>query len=90
MLYDESLKFDLKYEDLYKMDMKELGKTLEQRRKGLAYTLWKTSMLTGWATMGKNYPNNPEDACKELFPPKKSIPMPIWLRQRMIKKGGVR
>ena len=90
MLYDELLKFDLKYEDLYKMDLNELTKTLEQRRKGLAYRMWKEAMLTSWATMGKKYPNKPEDACSELFPPKKVIKMPTWLKERLAKKGGVR
>ena len=90
MLYDELLKFDLTYEELYKMSLKELTKTLEQRRKGLAYRMWKQSLLTGWATMGKNYPDKPETACGELFPPKKSIKMPDWLKQKWLKKGGVR
>ena len=90
MLYDELLKFDLKYEELYNMTLKELTKMLEQRRKGLAYKMWKQAMLTGWACMGKNYPDKPEEACKELFPPKQTIPMPNWLKQRWLKKGGVR
>lgn len=89
MLYDELLKFDLTYEQLYKMDMNELGKTLEQRRKGLAYEMWKSSMLSGWAFGGKNYPETPEKACPELFPPKKTIKMSNWLKERLIKKGGV-
>ena len=72
------------------MTLKELSKTLEQRRKGLAYMMWKQSLLTGWATMGKNYPDKPEEACQELFPPKKTIRMPNWLKERWAKKGGVR
>ena len=89
-MYDELLQFDLTYEDLYKMDLKELIRTLEQRRKGLAYRLWKEAMLTGWATMGKHYPKMPEEACSELFPPKKTIKMPNWLKDRWLKKGGVK
>ena len=90
MLYDELLQFDLTYEQLYRMDLKELIRTLEQRRKGLAYRLWKKAMLTGWATMGKNYPNKPEEACSELFPPKRTVKMPNWLKERWLKKGGVK
>lgn len=90
MLYDELLNFDLKYEDLYKMDLKELINTLEQRRKGLAYRMWKEALLTGWSAMGKNYPKTPQDACPELFPPKKRIKMPYWLKKKWLKKGGVK
>lgn len=71
------------------MDLKELIKTLEQRREGLAYKVWKEAMLTGWAFGGKKYPKDYKDACPELFPPKKRIKMPRWLKERMIKKGGV-
>ena len=72
------------------MDLNELIKTLEQRRKGLAYKMWKEAMLIGWATMGKHYPDRPEEACKELFPPKKRIKMPKWLMEKWLKKGGVK
>ena len=40
--------------------------------------------------MGKNYPDKPKDACPELFPPKKTIKMPNWLKEKWLKKGGVR
>ena len=72
------------------MDLKELIKSLEQRREGLAYKLWKEAMLTGWASNGKNYPKNYKEACPELFPPKKRIKMPKWMKERMLKKGGVK
>lgn len=90
MLYDELLKYDLTYDELYNMTLKELTKTLEQRRKGLAYIMWKQSMLTGWSAMGKDYPKTPEEACPELFPRKRTIKMPNWLKEKWLKKGGVK
>lgn len=73
------------------MDLKELIKTLEQRREGLAYKLWKEAMLTGLAcNNGKSYPKDFKEACPELFPPKKRIKMPKWMKERMLKKGGVK
>lgn len=87
-LYDELLKFDLTYEQLYKMTIKELIKTLEQRKKGLAYKVWKEANLIG-ASFGENdFPNNPESACPELYPPKISIKMPDFLKEKWLKKGG--
>ena len=67
---------------MYSMTLKELRNTLEYRKKGLAYTMWKQAMLT---TLGINdlfkdkkiarsiFPASPQDACPELYPPKPSI-----------------
>lgn len=88
VLYDELLKFDLTYEQLYKMTLKELINTLNQRKKGLAYTLWKGANLNGAAFGSKNYPSTPEEACPELYPPKPSIKMPDFLKEKWLRKGG--
>ena len=87
-LYDELLKFDLTYEQMYQMTVRELLKTLEQRKKGLAYEMWKIANLTGASFGSKNFPSTPEEACPELYPPKFSIKMPDFLKEKWIKKGG--
>lgn len=66
------------------MTIKELIDTLMARRKGLAYKIWKEAYLISWACMGKKYPDNPEKASPELYPPKKRIKMPTNL---LLKKG---
>lgn len=66
------------------MTFKELIDTLMARRKGLAYRMWKEAHLIAWATMGKKYPQTPQDASPELYPPKPRIKMPEMLLR---KKG---
>lgn len=65
------------------MTPKELIQTLENRRKGLAYTIWKEAYLIGVAFGGKNYPKNPQDASPELYPKPKTIAMPDVLRNKI-------
>ena len=67
------------------MTFKELIDLLKARRRGLAYKMWKESYLIAWATMGKRYPESPEKACPELYPPRPRIKMPENLLR---KKGG--
>lgn len=71
--------------ELYDMTIKELITTLENRRKGLAYQIWKQAYLVGVAFSGKKYPQTPEAASPELYPKKKTIPMPSGL---LGKLGG--
>ncbi len=66
------------------MTIKELVDTLQARRKGLAYRMWKEAYLISWATMGKKYPDTPEKANPELYPPKPRIKMP----SNLLKKKG--
>ncbi len=70
------------------MTIKELSKTLEQRRKGLAYKIWKGANLVGTSFGSKNYPETPQEACPELYPPKATIKMPDYLREKWLKRGG--
>ncbi|MBR0471701.1 MAG: hypothetical protein IJI98_03265 [Methanosphaera sp.] len=90
ILYEELLQYDYKLEELYDMTVKELTMTLESRRKGLGYRMWKQAYLIGLAFGGKDFPNNPEKASPELYPPKKSIPMPDFLKEKWLKKGGLK
>lgn len=70
------------------MTLKELVKTLEARRKGLAYRMWKGANLISASCFSKNYPESPENACPELYPPKTSIKMPDFLINKWLKRGG--
>ena len=84
MLYDEGIQVGLLFEQMYKMDMYELTDTIEYRRKGMGYAIWRLASLTRspWV---QNFPEKPEDACPELFPQKKGIPMEQWMIDKYIK-----
>ena len=75
-----------KYNELYEMTMYELVKTLENRRKGLAYEIWRLASLTR-SPFAKNFPSTPEEAMPELFPKKEGIRMPDFLIDKAIKRG---
>ena len=60
---------------------------LEACKKGLAYTMWKQASLIAVATMnGKKYPETPEKASPELYPPKQTYKMPAWLKERQARR----
>lgn len=63
------------------MTVTELINTLDSRRRGLAYRLWKQAYLIGVAFGGKKFPSDPEKASPELYPKKKTIKMPVGLRR---------
>ena len=72
------------------MTLKELLNGLEQANKGLAYTLFKDKVLLNQSLAGK-MKKTPQEACPELFPPKKTYRMPDWLAKRYKKqqrRGG--
>lgn len=77
-----------KLEELYNMTILELRKSLNAHNKGLSYKMYKQAYLIGLAFNGK-FPESPEKANKELYPPKKSYNMPDWLRRRYLKQKGV-
>lgn len=72
--------------DLYDMTLYELRETLENKRKGLAYQMWKQAILYG-QLFNKNFPKTPEEACPELYPPKKTYKMPQWMIEKYYKRG---
>lgn len=87
------LKFDYRYEELYEMTLKELTNALKNKKQGLGYELWKNAYLI---TLGisdllkdkksrSSFPNSPEEASPELYPPKPSIKKPDFLKG---KEGG--
>lgn len=75
------MEFDFTYEQLYEMTVTELINTLDSRRRGLGYRLWKQAYLIGAAFGGKKFPRDPQTASPELYPKKKTIPMPVGLRR---------
>ena len=75
---------------MYDMTLKELIDTIEYRKKGLGYELWKQSVLI---TMGINdlfkdknakstFPKTPQDASPELYPPKPTLKINIKLDKK--------
>lgn len=72
--------------DLYDMTLYELRETLENKRKGLAYQMWKQAILYG-QLFNKDFPKTPEEACPELYPPKKTYKMPQWMIGKYYKRG---
>ena len=63
----------------------ELRKTLEQRKEGLSYRLWKQGNLCQMMT---RYPENPDIANPELSKPKPKIAMPDLLKEKWAKQKG--
>lgn len=74
---------------MYEMTIYELKKTLEQRKQGLAYRMWKLGNLS---QMLEKYPESPEEACPELAKPKKTYKMESWMYEKYIikRKGGLK
>ena len=70
------------------MTMTELEKTLESRRKGLAYKIWRLSTFTH-SPFVQNFPNSQKDAMPELYPIEKGIPMPDFLKEKAMKRGVI-
>jgi hypothetical protein len=75
---------------MYDMTLRELSDTLEYRKKGLAYKLWKEAVLI---TMGISdllkdkksksvFPNNPQEASPELYPPRPRLKININLNKK--------
>ena len=79
-----------KYDELYSMTLKELRMALKCINKGLSYKIYKQAYLIGLAFGGKKFPDSPEKANPELYPPKKTYAMPEWLRKRYLKQKGVK
>lgn len=49
----------------------------------MGYFVWRLGSLSQWL---KEYPKSPEDACPELYPEKKGIPMPDFLKEKYFKR----
>lgn len=48
--------------------------------------MWKNAILVG-RLFNKDFPQTPEEACPELYPPKKTYKMPDWLKEKYYKRG---
>ena len=72
------------------MTLKELSDTLENRKKGLGYELWKQAglIMLGIGELLKDkkskeiFPKSPQEACPELYPPKPSLKLNINLNKK--------
>lgn len=89
LLYDEGIKFGLRFQDMYDLDFYELQNTIEYTKKGMAYKIWRMASLTR-SPFIKNFPETPEEACPELYPPKPSIKMPDFLKEKYYRQKGVK
>jgi hypothetical protein len=68
---------------LYPLDIFELTDLLTNRKQGLAYELWKSFVLNRYILAEfKDIPKTPEEACPELYPPKKKYKMPDFLKEK--------
>lgn len=72
---------------MYDMTIFELKKTLEKRKQGLSYRLWKTGNLS---QMLKEYPETPDKASPELAKPQKTYAMPNFLKEKWAKQKGLK
>lgn len=87
-LYSELLKLGYLYRDLYDMTIIELDETLTNRKKGLAYEIWRLASFTR-SPFIKDFPSSPKEAMPELFPVEKGIKMPDFLKEKAIKRGVI-
>ena len=71
---------------MYCLDFDELTNTIIEKQKGLAYQIWRLASLTRHPWI-KNFPEKPEEACPELYPKPKGIPMPDFLKQKFIERS---
>lgn len=74
---------------MYDMTLKELSETIENRKKGLAYELWKQAMLItiGFSDANRTkgeamFPKTPQEACPELYPPRPSLKIKTPLNKK--------
>ena len=88
LLYRELCKYGYLITDLYDLTIAELSEMLEARKKGQAYSIWKQAGLIAVACFSKKYPETPEQASPELYPPKKKYKMPDFLKNRARKENG--
>lgn len=87
--YNALIQKGYKLNELYDMTVRELIITLEQTNKGMAYKMWREASLIGALFSKQGYPKTPEDACPELYPPKKTYKIPDFLLEKAIKRGVI-
>ena len=87
MLYGELCRYGYVITDLYDLTLAEMLEMLEARKKGQAYEMWKQGGLFGLAMNSKKYPETPEEASPELYPPKKRFKMPKFLKEHIQERS---
>ena len=88
LLYCELCKYGYLITDLYDLTIAEMNEMLEARKKGQAYSIWKQAGLIAMACFNKKYPESPELASPELYPPKKKYKMPDFLKKARKENGS--
>ena len=76
----------MSYKEMYELDLDELINTIQEKQKGLAYQIWRLASLTR-SPFVKNFPETPQEACPELYPKPKGIPMPDFLKEKYIERS---
>ena len=87
-MYEELLGMGYLYKDMYEMTLKELDDTIEKRKMFIGYEIYRLASLTR-SPFVKNFPASPKEACPELYPIQKGIPMPEFLREKAMKRGVI-
>lgn len=72
--------------ELYDMTFRELIISLREKNKGLGYEMWRNATLIGSLLAGE-FPETPEKASPELYPPQPKYKMPDFLVEKAIKRG---
>ena len=75
---------------MYDMTLGELIETIKHRKMGLGYELWKQAALItmGVADLLKDkkgkaiFPNTPQEASPELYPPRPSLKLNVKLNKK--------
>ena len=86
LYYGELCKYGYLITDLYNLTIAELDEMLEERKQGHDYKLCKQYNLIATACFSKNYPETPEKASPELYPPKKKFKRPDFLKGIQARK----
>lgn len=94
-MYKNGLEIGLKHDEMYDMTLKELSETLEHRKKGLGYELWKQADLIRISVIDvlrdkkskAIFPNTPQEACPELYPPKPSLKINVSLNKKYSERS---
>ena len=88
-MYHRGLELGLSMNEMYDMTLKELDDVINYTRQGLAYNLWKQGAIIARMVSKEPY-GNPEEACPELFPPKKTYKGYDFLKDKSKRKGEVK
>lgn len=70
---------------MYNLDVDELINTIQEKRKGLAYSIWRVASFVHHPFI-KDFPDTPEKAMPELFAKKQGVKIQQWMLDKYFKK----